>query len=229
MNTKPDAIKVLCYGDSNTWGQKPDKTGRYPADVRWTGKLQQLLGNDYYVVEEGLGSRTTDLDYDRKPGRNGKTYLVPCLGSHNPIDVVVLMLGTNDLKTGCGRSANDIAQAIEGLVNDIRTFARDQAGVAPKVILVSPIEINSDAPRFAEFYTGYYDERAMAESRKLAAVISQLAQQANCEFLDAAITSKPGEDGIHFDEPSEAPLAEALEPMIRELSGETQPPSFIIK
>src|SRR5476651_2205463 len=98
MTTNPNAITVLCYGDSNTWGQKPDKSGRYPADIRWTGRLQQLLGNGYYIIEEGLGSRTTDLDYDKKSGRNGKIYLIPCLESHNPIDVVVLMLGTNDLK-----------------------------------------------------------------------------------------------------------------------------------
>ena len=64
MNTNPQATKILCYGDSNTYGQKPDKTGRYEANFRWTGVLQDLLGNSYYVVEEGLGSRTTDLNYD---------------------------------------------------------------------------------------------------------------------------------------------------------------------
>ena len=175
------------------------------------------MGDEYYVVEEGLGSRTTDLDYDRKPGRNGKSYLVPCLGSHTPIDIVVLMLGTNDLKTEYSRTSGDIAIAINGLVDDVRKFAQDRIGNAPRVILISPIEINSDASRFVEFYTGYYDERAMLESHKLAEAISELAQKTGCEFLDAAAVSKPGEDGIHFSEESEAPLAAALEPLIKKL------------
>ena len=66
MNTNPNAINILCFGDSNTYGQKPDKTGRYEANVRWTGVLQQLLGDGYYVIEEGLGSRTTDADCDHQ-------------------------------------------------------------------------------------------------------------------------------------------------------------------
>jgi lysophospholipase L1-like esterase len=62
VNTNPNAKVVLCYGDSNTWGRLPDRSGRYAVDERWTGQLQKLLGDDYYVIEEGLGGRTTDLD-----------------------------------------------------------------------------------------------------------------------------------------------------------------------
>lgn len=218
MNTNPNAIKVLCYGDSNTWGQKPDKTGRYVADVRWTGRLQNMLGDGYYVVEEGLGSRTTNLDYDKKPGRNGKTYLQPCLHSHSPVDIVVIMLGTNDLKIEYSRNAQDIANALESLLDDVKTYAEDRAGDNPKVILVSPILIDSDAPRFAEFYTGYYDERAMKESRNLAVAISELADRHECTFVDAAEVSHPGDDGIHFSEDSQEPLATVLYKKISELN-----------
>ncbi len=71
MNTNPNAISILCYGDSNTYGQRPDGTkGRYAADVRWTGQLQSLVGDGYCVIEEGLTSRTTNLEYAKKPGRN---------------------------------------------------------------------------------------------------------------------------------------------------------------
>lgn len=215
MNTDPNAVKVLCFGDSNTWGQKPDKTGRHPADIRWTGRLQKLLGDSYYIVEEGLGGRTTDLD-DRKPGRNGKAYLVPCLISHTPLDVVVLMLGTNDLKMQYNRSAESIAQAISSLVDDIKQYSQNKLGNPPKVILVSPILINSEAPRFAEFYTGIYDERAAQESRKLATAISQLAEKTGCIFVDAADVAQSGEDGIHFSDDSHEPLARALRAVIIE-------------
>ena len=218
MNISPSALKILCYGDSNTHGQKPDKTGRYEANVRWTGVLQELLGDGYYIVEEGLGSRTTDLDYDKKPGRNGKIYLAPCLHSHNPIDIVVIMLGTNDLKIEYRRSAEKIASALSSLVDDVRTYGETKIGEAPKIILISPIEINDQAPRFTEFYTGYYDTDSMEESRKLSAAIQQVVAEKDVLFLDAATVSKAGEDGIHFDLVSERPLAELIAKTVRELA-----------
>lgn len=217
MNTNPQAIKVLCYGDSNTHGQKPDKTGRYEANVRWTGVLQEILGNKYYVIEEGLGSRTTDLDYDKKPGRNGRSYLAPCLHSHDPIDIVTIMLGTNDLKIEYRRSAEAIASALAGLIDDVRTYGETKTGESPKIILVSPIEIDDQAPRFAEFYTGYYDAESMLESKKLPEAIKKVAKEKGVAFLDAATVSMPGEDGIHFGIESERPLAELIAGEIKKL------------
>src|SRR6478672_7408743 len=113
MTTNPDAKRILCFGDSNTWGRIPHVPGRYPVNVRWTGRLQKLLGDNFEIIEEGLGSRTTDLNYAKKPGRNGRAYLTPCLDSHNPLDVVVIMLGTNDAKIEFNRNAQDIALAVE--------------------------------------------------------------------------------------------------------------------
>ena len=208
---------MLCYGDSNTYGQKPDKTNRYEANVRWTGVLQEILGDEYYVIEEGLGSRTTDLDYDKKPGRNGKTYLVPCLHSHNPIDVVTIMLGTNDLKIEYRRTAEQIATAIAGLVDDVRAYGETKAGENPKIILISPIEVDDQAPRFYEFYTGYYDADSMIESKKLSDEVKRVASEKGVIFLDAATVSKPGEDGIHFDIESERPLAELIAETVKGL------------
>ncbi len=215
MNTNPSATKVLCYGDSNTWGQKPDKTGRYPVNVRWTGILQDLLGDACYVIEEGLSSRTTDLDYDRKPGRNGKTYLQPCIESHSPLDTILIMLGTNDLKIEYSRSAQEIANALEGLVSTVREYGKNNSGNPPKIVLVSPILIDSSATRFTEFYTGYYDERSATESKLLSNEIEQLAERLDCQFIDAATIAKPGEDGIHFDEPSGRRLAELVASVLK--------------
>lgn len=215
MNTRSDAITILCYGDSNTWGQKPDKTGRYTADMRWTGILQKTLGDDYYIIEEGLSSRTTDLEYGKKPGRNGRTYLSPCIESHNPLDVVMIMLGTNDFKTIYNRTANEVADALAKLVEDVNSLAYDKNNTAPKIILVSPILIDSNASRFAEFYTGSYDERSMQESKKLAAEVERTAKDTGCTFVDAATVAKPGEDGIHFSSDSSEPLAELLTQTIK--------------
>lgn len=217
MNTNPKATTILCFGDSNTHGQKPDKTGRYEVDVRWTGVLQEILGNDYRIIEEGLGSRTTDLDYDKKPGRNGRKYLAPALHSHNPLDVVVIMLGTNDLKIEYRRSASDIAKALGYLIDDVNLYGIAKTGNKPKIILVSPIEINDQASRFTEFYTGYYDAESIMESKRLPNAVQQIADEKGVYFLDAATVSEPGEDGIHFSEDSERPLAELIAKTIHSL------------
>lgn len=218
MNTNPDATVVLCYGDSNTWGQKPDKSGRYPVTERWTGRLQAALGNGYYIIEEGLSSRTTDLEYAKKPGRNGKTYLVPCLNSHNPLDIVVVMLGTNDLKIEFDRSPEEIAHALEGLVADIKENVVTPGGKAVKIILVSPVLVDNKAPRFAEFYDGvYYDAASVEKSKVLATAIKQAADKHDCLFVDASQVASPGEDGIHFNLKAHAGLARVLEDTILSL------------
>ena len=214
MNTNASAKTVLCFGDSNTYGQKPDKINRYTANVRWTGQLQNLLGGGYYLIEEGLGSRTTDLDYDKRPGRNGKTYLLPTLQSHNPLDIVIIMLGNNDLKMVYRRSASQIGIAIGELVKDVRQYGTDKQGNPPQIILVSPTAMNNEAPRFAEFYTGYYDTESVKESRELAGTLRLIAEEQSCAFIDAAQVAKAGEDGIHWDVDSQASFAVVVEKVI---------------
>lgn len=217
MNTNPDAIKILCYGDSNTWGQMPDMKGRQPADVRWTGQLQNLLGEKYYVIEEGLPSRTTDLEYAKKPGRNGKTYLIPCLGTHKPIDIVVLMLGTNDLKTVFNRTAGDVSLALKGLVADTRKYGTYMEQDPPQIILVSPILIDSDAQEFANLYSDNYGAGASKKSLELAEHIAAVAKDENCIFLDAATVATPGVDGIHLATESHVSLAKLVGEAIKSM------------
>jgi lysophospholipase L1-like esterase len=217
VNTKPNAVNVLCYGDSNTWGQKPDKTGRYPADTRWTGVMQKQLGDDYYVIEEGLSSRTTDLDYARRPGRNGKTYLEPCIDSHNPLDIVIIMLGSNDFKIEFNRSVSEIAHALHGLVSMVQERAKTTSGVTPKIILVSPILVDETARRFTEFYTGYYDHNSVIKSHELGAAIQQVAKTTNCTFIDASSVAHPGEDGLHFSPESHPALGKLLRGTVQSL------------
>lgn len=89
---------ILCYGDSNTWGYDAETKNRFPPDVRWTGILKRTLGEGYHVIEEGLNGRTTVWDDPIEGYKNGREYLIPCLESHRPLDLVIIMLGTNNLK-----------------------------------------------------------------------------------------------------------------------------------
>lgn len=118
MNTNPKAIRILCYGDSNTWGQNPHTWERYASNERWTGRLQDLLGENFEIIEEGLCGRSTVLERENRPGGNGKPYLLPCVMSHNPIDIVILNLGTNDFKNALV-TAKDVAFGNEELIKII--------------------------------------------------------------------------------------------------------------
>ena len=134
---------VLCYGDSNTYGLMPDLVSRYPREKRWTGILQKELAPEYYIIEEGLGGRTTVWDDPVEEYKNGKKYLLPCLDSHKPLDLVVIMLGTNDLKSRFSVTPFDIGTSMENL---IKTVMKSDAGInfkPPKILLVTPVPIHS--------------------------------------------------------------------------------------
>ena len=123
---------VMCYGDSNTWGYNPATQQRYPRDERWTGVLQELLGADYRVIEEGLNGRTTVWDDPIEGYKNGREYLIPCLESQKPLDLVIIMLGTNDLKLRFSLPAYDIAEGAGVLVEIAqKSQAGPDEGAAP--------------------------------------------------------------------------------------------------
>lgn len=219
MNTNPRAVKVLCYGDSNTNGTKPDRSGRYTANERWPGVLQDTLGEDYYVIEEGLGGRTTNLEHPNpeKPSRNGIIYFKACLESHSPSDIIIIMLGSNDLKTTYNRSAKDIAEALREFPDYVHNYCRSRNISLPRIILVSPAHMNADAPKFAESMpsTGIYSRVSTEKSKQLAAPIKKIADETDCEFFDAATVTETGEDGCHLNKQSHVNLANAFANLIK--------------
>ena len=132
--------RILCYGDSNTWGYIPLTEKRYPPEVRWTGRLQTLLGPDYQVLEDGLSGRTTIWDDALAEYHNGKKTLLPSLDSQSPVDVVVLLLGTTDLKSRMHLNAMEVAMGAEQLIQMIQGF-RTAEQVRPADVLL----VGSDA------------------------------------------------------------------------------------
>lgn len=214
MNTNPNAKTILCYGASNTYGQKPDRSGRFAANERWTGILQDKLGDGYSIIEEGLGGRTTDLDHPNpnKPNRNGLTYFKACFESHIPLDFIVIMLGTNDLKTTYDRSAQEIAEALRQFPEYVTSFCNAKSLPQPQVLLVSPPYMNDQAPLFISSMptSGIYDETSVQKSHELAKYVQQVANQTHSIFLDSAPITQTGKDGYHLDRPSQTALAAAL-------------------
>ena len=109
---------LLCFGDSNTWGYVPGSGQRFPLEVRWPGVLQARLDNDYRIIEEGLNGRTTIHEDPERDGRNGRLFLGPLLESHAPLDLLILMLGSNDLMPCYASIAADVAAGV-GILLDI--------------------------------------------------------------------------------------------------------------
>jgi lysophospholipase L1-like esterase len=216
---------ILCYGDSNTWGYVAGKFDlktmymeRYPRNIRWTGRLQKLLGDSFYVIEEGLNGRTTNLEGIDPPDRNGRTYLLPCLYTHSPIDLVVLMLGCNDLKNVYARSAEDIANGAAELIKMIQStkYGRDMQS-PPKILLVGyPAIVHDNAG------VNYGDKDlfkdAVIRSKQFNRYFSKVAEKYGCHYFDMAPQITMSEvDGIHLDEKGHSLFADLISVEVKKI------------
>ncbi|MBA2665638.1 MAG: SGNH/GDSL hydrolase family protein [Trueperaceae bacterium] len=202
--SQSEARTVVCFGDSNTWGYRPGAGTRWPADVRWTGVLAHELGATWRVVEAGLNGRTTVFE-DPLGDKCGKRHLGPVLESAAPVDVVIVLLGVNDLKTRFGASAYEIAEGAGVIVDAIRAGAFGPHGSAPQVLLVAPPPLATlsgweerDAEAFAGFATMWRD--AERTSRDFGRQFARVAGVRDVGFLDAAehVTTSDV-DGVHWD------------------------------
>jgi lysophospholipase L1-like esterase len=213
-------LTILCYGDSNTYGYIADSGGRFPRDVRWPGVLQRALGSEYVVIEEGLPGRTTNWDDPFDVGRNGRRYLTPCLASHAPIDLVIIMLGTNDLKRYFRVTANEIALGVGALADIVVGSGCGPDGKPPSVLIVAPPPLGEATKRSALW--GFGDARA--ESEKLADHYATLAEAGNLAMFDAgAVAAVDPVDGVHLDAGSHRTLGTALVDEVKRTLGQSLP------
>jgi lysophospholipase L1-like esterase len=214
---------ILCYGDSNTFGLIPKAAVtdnplefRYAPDVRWTGRLGRLLGEEYRVIEEGLNGRTICFDDPTTEARNGLPLFYPILVSHQPLDLIVVMLGTNDTKGIYSASPQDIARGLERLIKvalNPYTYLDERR---PEVLIVSPIRIGKGIA--GSRLAGIYDEASIARADALPEVYRNVAKTYGLHFLAASEYAEPSPcDCIHMDAENHRKLAEALAEKIKEI------------
>lgn len=213
---------ILCYGDSLTWGWIPVAEGaptlRYPFKDRWTGAMAAALGPGYQIVEEGLSARTTSVDDPNDPRLNGSAYLPSALASHLPLDLVIVMLGTNDTKSYFRRTPYEIANGMAKLVGQVYGSA---GGVgtpypAPKVLVVAPPPLT---PMPHPFFQGMF-EGGHEKTAALAAQYRAMADFMKVAFFDAgSVISTDGCDGIHFTVENNRALGMALAEKVTEILG----------
>ena len=205
---------ILCYGDSNTWGHKPASRERFDKKQRWPGVLSDLLGDDHEVIEEGLNGRTTVWDDPIEGYKNGRDYLIPCLDTHHPLDLVIMMLGTNDLKKRFSLSAFDIAQGAGVLANIILKSNAGRAGQAPALLLIAPPPV-ANLIGHEQMFEGAEDK-----SRLFSEQYQRVANELGCAFLDSAtIITCSDLDGIHLEQNEHEKLGQAVALKVKSLLG----------
>lgn len=209
MNTEKS---ILCFGDSNTWGCDPAGGPRFDRATRWPCILQHELGEGYHVIEEGLGGRTTVFSDPLEGPRNGLEHLVPILHSHKPLDLLIIMLGTNDLKNRFGASAMDVSWGMRRLIQTARAQADAFVNGIPNILVICP-------PPFADMSQVGLKEIFIGgeeKSHQLAAEYKKICAETDVPFLNAGdiIQSSPT-DGIHLDATEHAKLGKAVAELVQ--------------
>ncbi len=200
-------MRILCYGDSNTWGYNPENAMRF--EHRWTKELAKLLPEDE-IIEEGLNGRNINREDPFWPGRNGFTILPVLLRTHRPIDLVITMLGSNDLKKVHNISteilSEDLRKTIQILQNKDLSFPYD----IPSNLIVAPVELEKEI-FFNSPWADYFDEDSYFTSKKLADAYEEVCKEYDIPFFNAATVARASEtDSLHLDEANHLKLAQAL-------------------
>ena len=210
--------QILCYGDSNTWGFMPGTGERYPESVRWTSVCQKALGEAYRIIDNGLNGRTTVFDDYYSDYLNGKKSLGYILVSQKPLDLVVLMLGSNDLKyTGAVGAATGADELVRMLLNADGIYRVSQPIFpnGPKVLLIAP-------PLVAEEITELRPDSTLVrggkESKRFAELYQNVAKARGVYYLDAALYTEPSlVDCVHITAESHTKLGLAIAEKIKEI------------
>ncbi|MCI8493485.1 GDSL-type esterase/lipase family protein [Anaerotruncus colihominis] len=213
---------IICLGDSNTHGYCADPTDcadsdllRFNEDERWTQLLQKALGADVLVVEEGLSGRTTVFSDPLYEGLSALDYLYPCLKSHEPVALLIIMLGTNDTKERFGASAACIDLGMQRLVRKAMTVDCWESCKKPNILVVAPPPIND---RMEDSSVGFTMGRGCVQkSRQLSSLYAASAKLLGVHFLDAAGCEFNQIDYMHLTRRGHAQLAHRLAELVPHL------------
>ena len=212
---------IVCFGDSNTHGYCAEPTDcadggiRFNENERWTCLLQKALGEDYLVLEEGLSGRTSVFPDPLHECMSGLDSIYSCLMSHEPVDLLILMLGTNDTKERLGANAAVIAIGLDRLIGKAKTVPAWRDG-KPNLLVVCPPHIGEGLYKVAEGVP--MGKGCPEKSRDLAKHLEPLARAQGCAFLDAeGLAEFNKHDCMHFTRKGHAQMAALLEPLVRAL------------
>ncbi len=201
------AKKIVCFGDSNTYGYDPITGGRFDETIRWPKVLQSLLGDDYEIMEEGQCGRTIANDDPWEGGtKSGMEYVLPMLDTKRP-DLLIIMLGTNDLKIKFSLPPADIAGSLITMIMKIRGYCEHYINCPDmKILIISPPAMSE--PFSESYFEPFFGDTVAKRSRELSKWFALVAKEHGCDFLDATSQIEAGDDDhLHLDPAGHAKLA----------------------
>lgn len=210
---------IVCFGDSNTHGYRAEDGGRFSEEERWPRLLEKELKPDCLILEEGLSGRTTCFDDPIQEGLSGLDTIYPCLMSHKLVDLLIIMLGTNDTKERFGASAACIAQGLKRLIAKAIAAADCWRDKSPNILIVVPKNIEKAYETAAVFSTM---GRGCAEkSEGLAEEYKWIAELMGCHYFDANTVVKENNqiDYMHLTKEGHQALASVFAQLVRKLIG----------
>lgn len=207
--------RILCYGDSNTWGHDPENGARRINDEwRWGQVLQQKLGAEYCVIEEGLCGRRTAgdgvLGLPENKAWDGYEYFLPCIRSHVPLELVIIMIGTNDMQIPFDLQPEYTGEMLGKYIEALEEISRLRELDMPPVLLISPIAIDP-AITENETFNAIFGAQSLPKSARLAGIIEAVAKKYNVHYLRAEDYAKASKaDGLHMNAENHKLLGEAV-------------------
>lgn len=208
-------MKIICFGDSNTYGYDTETNGRFPRDARWTGVLAQEIGAGHEVIEEGLCGRTSVFQDPLTEGLSSLDYITPCLMTHSPVDLLIVMLGTNDVKERFSATPRNITGGFARLLLKAQqTPAWSTKG--PQILVVAPPPIK---PLYIQgVFAGEMGDGCSQKTHLLPELYQEMAQTNGYSFLNGGDFAEMRDlDGMHMDAANHAKLGRAVAKKVCEL------------
>lgn len=201
--------RIVCFGDSNTWGFNAENEQRFSEDIRWTSVIANLLGDEFQVIEEGLSGRTSVIDDALFEGLSGLDYIYPCLMSHSPLELVIIMLGTNDTKERFNYTSFNIAQGVARLVAKAKSTKAGFNGSSPQILVIAPPPIGAS---YSETPIGKsMGDGCDIKSAQLGNHLAELLENQHTHFLDTkGLVEMNNIDYMHLDEEGHRLLAQLV-------------------
>lgn len=208
--------RILCFGDSNTWGFNANTGERFEKEVRWTRRLGEILGEGFEIIEEGLNGRCAVHEDQLKEGLKGLDYIHPCIMTHKPLDLVIIMLGTNDAKERYSMTAHNMAMGIMRVANKVRHSLTGRGARDPEILVASPAPIGPDYVSCDAFLS--MGREADRKTQEMPSHLKVLAQESGFHYLNTGDHLSMGKiDHMHLDEEGHRVMAEIMAAKILEI------------
>lgn len=212
MNTNPKAKRILIFGDSITWGRIANRTERFDIQTRYTGVCQSLLGYKFEVIEEGLRGRMA-VGLPEYPEKDGYEQFGPIFESHLPVDLVVILLGTNDTNDFANKSVEDIVIDLQKYITIINELAEVNSFKIPKILFITPPKINPANLKKETVFS-----KASKKTEEIPELLAKMCNSNHVEFLNIQDKVDPcKEDGVHLNIENNKVLGELVANKVKQI------------